>query len=220
MDLENRIGYVFKNKKLLLQAMTHSSYSSKSNDNYERLEFLGDRVLGVCIAKMLYEVFQNEVEGSLSQRYMGLVCQETVSMVSLSLGLNKDIVVANEELRDNDSVLCDICEAIIGAIFLDGGYDDANSFVKKNWEELIEKNTQPPKDAKTTLQEFAHTKSLGNPLYKLVSREGSEHEPIFYMSVSFNGVQAQEGIGKNKKLAEQEAAEKMLKALGATYGKK
>lgn len=219
MDLEKKIDYKFNNINLLKQAMTHSSYSSKSDENYERLEFLGDRVLGICIAKMLYNIFPKEVEGSLSQRYMGLVCQETVASVALSLGLDKILIVANEEIRYNDSVLCDVCEALIGAVFIDGGYDKAVKFVQTQWADLIEKNTQPPKDAKTTLQEIAHIKSLGNPIYKLVSREGSEHEPVFYMSVSFDGIKPQLGNGKSKKIAEQEAAEKMLNALGVEYGK-
>ncbi|MDR1694619.1 MAG: ribonuclease III [Lactobacillaceae bacterium] len=219
MNLEKKISYKFNDVKLLEQALTHSSHTSKFDENYERLEFLGDRVLGLCVAKMLYDIFPNDVEGNLSQRYMGLVCQETVADVARSLELDRHIVVANEELRVNDSVLCDVCEALIGAIFIDGGFEKARSFIKSHWAELIEKNTQPPKDAKTALQEIAHVKSLGVPVYNLVNREGSEHEPTFYMSVSFDNVKPQFGHGKSKKIAEQEAAEKMLDYLGVGHGK-
>lgn len=213
-NLEKILGYSFKNKALLKQATTHSSYSSKLSDNYERLEFLGDRVLGVAIASLLYRMFPDEPEGSLSQRHTGLVCKETVSEVALSIGLDRFIIVANEEIRENENVLCDVCEAVIGAIFVDGGCDVAVNFVNSHWKELIDKNVAPPKDAKTTLQEIAHIKGLGSPVYRLLRREGSEHEPIFYMSVSLKGVPDCEGEGKNKKLAEQCAACRMLEFLG------
>lgn len=217
INLENKIKYEFKNKQLLKQAMIHSSYSSKSDENYERLEFLGDRVLGICVSKMLYDIFPKDLEGDLSQRYVGLVCKETVSGVALDLGLDEFLVVANEEIRRNDNVLCDICEALIGAIFIDGGYEEAARFVEKHWKGLISKNKQPRKDAKTTLQEAAHVKSLGNPVYEIVGRDGTEHEPVFHVSVSFSSIEPQFGRGKSKKIAEQEAAEKMLKFLGVEH---
>ena len=211
--LENIIGYKFKNISLLHQALTHSSCSGKVSENYERLEFLGDRVLGLSIASLLYNIFPHEPEGSLSQRHTGLVCKETVAMVAKTLQLDKYMIVANEEIRDNENVLCDVCEAVIGSIFIDGDCVEAIKFVNQHWRELIDKNVAPPKDAKTALQEVAHAKGRGVPVYKLEGREGSEHEPIFYMSVSLKGVAPEVGEGRNKKLAEQEAAAKMLKKL-------
>lgn len=209
-DLEKILGYKFCNIDLLKQAITHSSYSSDNARNYERLEFLGDRVLGVAIASLLYRLFPNEPEGSLSQRHTGLVCKETVAQVAVSLNLNKYMIVANEEIRINENVLCDVCEAVIGAIYIDSNCGEAVDFVNKHWRELIDKNVAPPKDAKTTLQEIAHLKGLGMPSYKVVAREGSEHEPIFHVSVNLKGTEPEVGIGKNKKLAEFEAASKML----------
>ncbi len=217
-NLEEILGYSFKNKHLLQQAVTHSSHTSKLTENYERLEFLGDRVLGVAIASLLYKMFPTEPEGSLSQRHTGLVCKETVAEVALTLSLDKYMIVANEEIRENENVLCDVCEAVIGAIFIDAGCDVAVNFVNNHWKELIDKNVAPPKDAKTLLQEVAHSRGLGNPVYKLIRREGSEHEPVFFMTVSLNGVAEQEGEGRNKKLAEQGAAAKMLDFLGEHHG--
>lgn len=214
------IGYEFKNKHLLQQAVTHSSHTARLSENYERLEFLGDRVLGVSIASLLYRMFPNEPEGSLSQRHTGLVCKETVAEVALTLHLDKFMVVANEEIRENENVLCDVCEAVIGAIFMDAGCEQAVTFVNQHWKELIDKNVAPPKDSKTLLQEVAHSKGLGNPVYEVVGRAGSEHEPTFFMTVSLRGVKSQQGEGRNKKLAEQAAAAKMLDFLGYPHGTK
>lgn len=212
-ELEKILNYKYKNPALLKQALTHSSFASDVEKNYERLEFLGDRVLGLSIASLLYNIFPHEPEGSLSQRHTGLVCKETVAMVAKTLQLDKYMIVANEEIRDNENVLCDVCEAVIGSIFIDGDCVEAIKFVNQHWRELIDKNVAPPKDAKTALQEAAHAKGRGVPVYKLEGREGSEHEPIFYMSVSLKGVAPEVGEGRNKKLAEQEAAAKMLKKL-------
>ena len=212
-ELEKILNYKYKNPALLKQALTHSSFASDVEKNYERLEFLGDRVLGLSIASLLYNIFPHEPEGSLSQRHTGLVCKETVAMVAKTLQLDKYMIVANEEIRDNENVLCDVCEAVIGSIFIDGDCVEAIKFVNQHWRELIDKNVAPPKDAKTALQEMAHAKGRGVPVYRLEGREGSEHEPIFYMSVSPKGVAPEVGEGRNKKLAEQEAAAKMLKKL-------
>ena len=217
-ELEKILGYQFKNPGLLKQALTHSSYSSKLTENYERLEFLGDRVLGLAIARLLYKFFPNEPEGSLSQRHTGLVNKDRVSEVALSLHLDKFVIVANEEIRDNENVMCDVCEAVIGAIFIDGGCECAILFVNNHWKELIDRNMAPPKDSKTCLQEVAHEKNLGSPQYRVISREGSEHEPIFHMEVILAGGLSEKGSGRNKKLAEQEAATKMLKRLGIDNG--
>ena len=120
--------------------------------------------------------------------------------------------------RRSARTLCDVCEAVIGAIFIAAGCEQAVEFVNEHWKELIDKNVAPPKDAKTLLQETAHNLGLGVPQYRLVSREGSEHEPLFHMEVVFPGGTAEAGSGRNKKLAEQEAAAKMLAKLGIKNG--
>lgn len=211
--LEEIIKHNFKNPELLKKALTHGSITSRVAENYERLEFLGDRVLGVSIASLLYRLFPSEPEGSLSQRFTGLVCKETVAMVAKTLDLDKYMLVADEEIRDNENVLCDVCEAVIGAIYIDGGVDAAIEFVNQHWRDLIDRRVAPPKDAKTALQEIAHIKGLGTPIYRLTERQGSEHEPTFFVGVSLKGVEEQVGIGHNKKAAEFDAAAKMLEKI-------
>ncbi len=212
-ELENILGYHFKNPKLLQQALTHSSVTSHVGSNYERLEFLGDRVLGVAIAGALYKEFPQEPEGSLSPRHMHLVCKETVAEVARSLQLDKYIKVATEDIRDNENVLCDVCEAVIGAVFIDSDCMQALKFVNRHWKSLLHKDMTPPKDSKTLLQELAHAHGLPTPIYEQVSRSGSEHEPTFIMSVKIGNLSPQTGSGHNKKLAEQDAATKMITIL-------
>ncbi len=211
--LENIIQYKFKNQSLLRQALTHSGFSSKIGENYERLEFLGDRVLGLSIASLLYSAFPNEPEGSLSPRFVGLVCRDTVASMARNLQLDKFMFVNDDEIRNNDNVLCDICEAVIGAIFMDSNCDTAIEFVNTHWKDLIDKNIAPPKDAKTTLQEYLFARSMGLPQYVIDKREGSEHEPIFHVSVKTSNGMSASGQGRNKKQAEQNAATNMLKRI-------
>ncbi len=212
-ELQQILKYQFKNKTLLSKALTHGSVNPDVLANYERLEFLGDRVLGEAVAHLLYNIFPNEPEGNLSQRFVRLVRKETVAEVALSLKLNEFIKVANEELRNNVNVLCDVCEAIIGAIYVDGGSDASIEFVNQHWRELIDKNVAPPKDAKSRLQEIAHVKGFGVPQYKVVGREGNEHEPIFEVEVSLGIGKCVTAKGRNKKVAEMAAAEAMLEKI-------
>lgn len=211
--LQQILGYSFKNQHLLKQALTHGSVTKNLHYNYERLEFLGDRVLGVSVAEMLYKMFPNEPEGSLSPRFMALVCKETVAEMVLKLEINKYIVAEGIDVEHNDNVLCDVGEAIIGAIFLDAGSDTAIKFVQRNWQPLVDTHTMPPKDAKTSLQEYAHSRGWKTPHYEEIGREGTEHDPTFFMKVVVFGHGEASGHGHNKKLAEQDAARKMLQRL-------
>ena len=124
--LQQILKYRFKDESLLRKAITHGSINSDVRENYERLEFLGDRVLGVATASLLYRLFPKEPEGSLSQRFVGLVCKETVAEVAKTLQLDKFMKVGNDELRSNENVLCDVCEAVIGAIYIDAGVEDGH----------------------------------------------------------------------------------------------
>lgn len=211
--LEKVLGYHFKNDKLLRQALTHSSVTSHIGSNYERLEFLGDRVLGVAVASALYKEFPDEPEGSLSPRQTRLVCKETVAEIARQLDLDKYMLVATEDIRENENVLCDVCEAVIGAIFVDAGCEKAITFVQAQWQSLLHKDMTPPKDFKTRLQEIAHANGHSTPVYHEVSRTGSEHEPTFIMQVIVDDLPPQLGSGHNKKLAEQAAAAKMVNVL-------
>ena len=210
---ESLLKYNFNNPKLLQKALTHSSISSLAAKNYERLEFLGDRVLGVSVASLLYKIFPHEPEGSLSQRFTALVCKETVAEVARNIGLGKYINAADNEIKNNENVLCDVCEAVIGAIYIDGGVEAAIDFVEKNWKDLIDKRIAPPKDAKTRLQELAHIKGLDYPVYQIIDRSGPEHEPIFTVELKLNDQLVVTGQGHNKKLAEFDAATKMLELI-------
>lgn len=212
-ELELILGYEFKDKKLLTKALTHSSITADVAKNYERLEFLGDRVLGVAVAALLFEKFSSEPEGDLSQRFVRLVKKETVAEVALNLGLDRFIRAENSELKTNVNVLCDVCEAVIGAIYIDAGEKAAIDFVENHWRELIDKNKEPKKDAKTGLQEWAHKYGYGTPHYEIVGRSGSEHEPIFEVEVSLGVDKKAKGKGKNKKAAEFNAANTLLEML-------
>jgi len=213
-NLENFLGYEFKNKNLLKQALTHSSVSSDIHKNYERLEFLGDRILGFTVAYMLYEHFPDEQEGDLAPRHTSLVCKEAVSEVAKMLHIDEYVMITNETIRENDNVLCDVGEAVIGAICIDSDVNKAIDFVRRNWEPLLEKYVTPPKDAKTMLQEVAHTLKFGSPEYVVLEKTGAEHLPMFKIAVQFSNGKQTIGEGHSKKLAEQQAAAKMLEQLG------
>ena len=211
--IEDVLKYHFHDQLLLHKALTHGSVDPLVDANYERLEFLGDRVLGVAVASLLYKIFPMEPEGNLSQRFVGLVCKETVAQVALGLKLNEFMRVMTPDLRKNENVLCDVCEAIIGAIYIDAGVDAAIEFVNHHWRDLIDKNVSPPKDSKTKLQELSHHLGYGTPQYKTIARSGSEHEPVFEMEVNLGNGKSAKGVGKSKKLAEFAAASAMLEMI-------
>lgn len=215
-NLEKNIGYTFQNKKLLNQALTHSSITADIHQNYERLEFLGDRILGLTIADMLCTTFADEPEGSLAQRFVRLVCKETVAEVVRNLGIPKHINAVSKDICASDNVLCDIGEALIAAIYLDShNLNTSREFIKRNWIPLIDKKSQPQKDYKTFLQEKAAVLNLSAPEYRLIEKAGPEHAPTFITEVSIANKRAL-GQGSNKKHSEQEAAAAMLKILGET----
>lgn len=218
-SLENKIGYTFKNKNLLKQALTHSSITGDVQKNYERLEFLGDRVLGVSMAHLLYFMFKKEPEGFLSPRFVSLVRKETVAEVALELGLNKFIKANPASLCLNENVLCDVMEAVIGAVCLDSGFETAIEFVDRHFKKHIEKNAAPERIDKTALQELAHRIKAEPPVYEVVKTEGSAHEPVFYVRCSIKNKATAIGEGKSKKLAEQAAAAQVLKILENEYGR-
>ena len=217
-NLELNIGYTFKNKALLQQALTHSSVTSNIHRNYERLEFLGDRILGITIASMLYEMFPDEPEGNLAQRYAILVSKEIVSEVVTNLGIPPFIGVQMNEIRESENVLCDIGEAIIAAIYLDSqDLAIAQNFIKNNFKKLIDTKSEPHKDYKTTLQEKAYQLGYSIPQYTLIEKKGSEHEPIFLIKADIGQDKTSTGVGKNKKQAEQLAAKRLLEMLGEKH---
>ncbi|MBT3557037.1 MAG: ribonuclease III [Rhodospirillales bacterium] len=222
--LQTRIGYQFNDVDLLNLSLTHASRTlarDRTSSN-ERLEFLGDRVLGLVVAAMLYERFPNEEEGALSRRFTALVRKESLARVATDLNIHEDIILSRAENdtggRDNPAIMADACEAIIGAMFLDGGYDAAQSFIKINWEPLLEEDLTPPKDAKTALQEWSQGRDLGLPEYKVVETSGPSHAPNFHISAIVEGMPVQIAEGTSKRKAEQAAARLVLDHIdGASF---
>jgi ribonuclease-3 len=215
--LEARIGHKFVDSALLITAITHVSAlkpSHKRADSYQRLEFLGDHVLGLVVSDMLYRAFPNADEGELSKRLADLVRKESCADVAKSLGLIDDVklgqVGALASARLRKSVLGDICEAVIGAIFLDGGYTVAAQFVERNWTERMRKLRRPLRDPKTVLQEWAQSKRLPTPVYREIERTGPHHDPQFRVAVDLPGLAPAEGVGGNKRAAEKDAASVMI----------
>jgi ribonuclease-3 len=215
--IEARIGHKFADPALLITAFTHVSAlksARKRGDSYQRLEFLGDHVLGLIVSDMLYRAFPNADEGELSKRLADLVRKESCADVAKSLGLLDDIklgaVGAGAGVRLRKSVLGDICEAVIGAVFLDGGYAAAAQFVERNWTERMRKPRRPLRDPKTVLQEWAQGKGLPTPVYREVERSGPHHDPQFRVAVDLPGLAPAEGVGGSKRAAEKVAASVMI----------
>jgi ribonuclease-3 len=223
--VESRIGHKFTDASLLATALTHVSAlkpSRKRGDSYQRLEFLGDHVLGLIVSDMLYRAFPSADEGELSKRLADLVRKESCADVAKALGLVDDIklgaVGAGAGARLRKSVLGDICEAVIGAVFLDGGYQAAADFVERNWTERMHKLPRPLRDPKTTLQEWAQGKGLPTPVYREIERTGPHHDPQFRIAVELPGLELAEGTGGSKRAAEKAAASAMIAREGVGGG--
>jgi ribonuclease-3 len=218
--LEERIGYRFADKTLLEKAMTHiSALSGGSRTNsYQRLEFLGDHVLGLVISDMLYRAFPKANEGELSRRLSDLVRKETCADVARAMELGPALKLGNSESsaggRLRSTILADVCEALVGAVFLDGGYPSAEGLVERFWKERMLKPPRPLRDPKTILQEWAQARGLPTPAYKELARTGPHHNPKFKIAVELPDQPAAEGIGSSKRAAEQAAAAQMLIAVG------
>lgn len=200
---------LFHNQELLKQALTLSHHGKSAP--YERLEFLGDRVLGLIVADMLYTTFGKEKEGELARRFTGLVREETLAQVAEQLKLGDMMITKEHELRHNRSVLADVCEAVLGALYLDSGLEAVRTFMEPIWGPLLHMDKKAPKDAKSTLQEWAQQHGHKLPVYTLVEKTGEEHAPLFVMQAEVIGVGCAVGQGNNKKMAEQIAAENLLK---------
>jgi ribonuclease-3 len=216
-DLEARVGYAFADASLLTLALTHVSAvgaDSARGDSYQRLEFLGDRVLGLAVADMLYEAFPRAEEGELSRRLAGLVRRESCAEVALEWGVGEHVRLGEGEAqtggRTKRAIVADVCEAIIGAVFLDGGYPAARHVVAKAWESHMRLPRMPLRDAKTALQEWAQARGLPPPAYAEIGRAGPAHAPEFRIAVAVPGFQTAEGGGTSKRAAEQAAAAAFL----------
>ena len=209
--LEKRIKVFFKNKNLLTQALTHKSYSKEINN--EKLEFLGDRVLGLVIAKKLLEIYPEEKEGILDKKFASLVNKKTCVQIAKKINLNKYILTLDVKKKRNiieDKVMSDCCEALIGSIYLDRGYSSVEKFILELWSDNIRDSIVTQIDAKTKLQEFSLKRFKKLPIYKLVSNTGPRHKPLFKVGVKLIDTKFYFAEGNSKKDAEQNAAIKCL----------
>jgi len=218
--LSVRLGHRFGRPALLRQALTHASGLARGRhgDSYERLEFLGDRVLSLVVAELLFDRFPDEREGEIARRHAALVRREALAEVAAGIDLGAAIRLSRGEAeaggRDNPAILADACEAVIAALYLDGGLDSARRFIEGHWRPRIEATARPPIDAKTTLQEWAQARSLPLPSYQEIGREGPDHEPLFTIEVSVDGHPPVRASGASKRAAEQAAAARLLHGLG------
>lgn len=209
-----RIGHTPKDPALFEAALTHSS---SRIDNYERLEFLGDRVLGLVIARWLYERFPDEPEGKLSQRFNSLVARSTCGAIGRELGLPAVIRLGKQAREDgaalSDNVVGDVVESLIGALYLEAGIDAAEALIRRIWEPLVEEQRLAPTHPKSALQELAAARNLPNPTYEVVSRSGAHHAPKFVVRVAVGRLGEAEAEGPSKQDAETKAASALLQKL-------
>lgn len=212
-DLQDKIGYTFKDENLLRVALTHSSTGSAFN--YERLEFLGDRVLGLIIANLLFEKFPDEKEGDLAKRLSALVQGRTLAKLALRISLGDFIFFSEAEAAaggaQNDHILADVFEAVLGAMYLDGGLLPCDALIKAQWEDTLFTMKKPPQHPKTAIQEWAQGQGLPLPEYTVVNQSGPDHAPVFEVRMSVRGYDPVVASGRSRAQAEKEAAQKFMK---------
>jgi ribonuclease-3 len=217
--LVDLLGYHFHEPKLLEQALTHPSLQpgSAGRGPYERLEFLGDRVLGLVVAEMLYNRFPGENEGALARRHAALVRRESLARIAQQINLGPALSLSRSEEetggRNNMGTLADACEAVLGAMYADGGLAPVAALINRLWTPLMAEMAAPPKDAKTALQEWAQARALGLPTYSTLAVDGPPHNPDFLIGVEIEGTAKASGRGPSKRAAEQAAAANLLEQL-------
>lgn len=223
-ELEKLLGYKFRSEALLERALTHSSFrgSGKSREDNERLEFVGDRVLGLVIAEMLNEAFPQANEGELARRFNKLVRGETCAKVGRSIDLGKHLILSTSEAgsggRAKETIVADAIEAVLGAVFVDSSFDKARAVVRKLWQSVDDRGPKAVADPKSALQEWAQGIGLPLPRYVQVGRTGPDHAPVFVSEVHIDGRPPARGEGASKRAAEQAAADALLSREGVVEG--
>ena len=213
-ELELTINYNFKNKNLLHKALTHKSYNNKSNN--EKLEFFGDRVLGLIISKKLLDKYPDEKEGIIDKKFANLVNKKTCTEIAKKIGLKKFLYLGpthNNLERSSAKIVSDSLEAIVGAIYIDGGIKSSEKFILSFWESYIVRSTETPIDSKTKLQEYSLKKYKKLPKYTFFKKTGPQHKPLFKTEVEIPHSKKIIGEGTSKKNAQQNAAQKLIKIL-------
>ena len=212
--LEHKINIKFKNKKLLSLSLIHKSFNLLSNN--EKLEFLGDRVLALVLSKKLFNLYPYESEGNLDKKFASLVNRKTCLKISKNLELEKFLILGNTYKKNSkieDKILSDACEALIGAIYLDSGYKVVEGFILRFWNDEIKKSGKIEIDSKTKLQEYSLKCFQKLPTYKVLAYKGPQHKPSYKVSVKIYNSKLFYGVGNSKKIAEHDAAKKLLKDL-------
>jgi len=212
-SLQKKINIKFKNLNYLKKSITHKSYDQ--SNNYEKLEFLGDRILGFVISKKLIELYPDQKEGMLDKKLASLVNKNKCLEVAKIIGLEKFILLGNKNSKSKveNKILADSIEALIGAIYYDKGFDTVEKFILNNWKNFINSSKDIIIDSKTELQEYSLKKFKLLPIYKLVSSTGPRHKPKFTISVRLKDTKIYDGYGESKKKAEQNAAKKLLNSI-------
>ena len=212
--LQKILKIKFRNESLLIKALTHKSFSQKNNN--EKLEFLGDRVIGLVLSKKLFDLYPNENEGVLDKRFARLVNRKTCCDVAWSIGVQNYIIIADRKKKitmKDEKILSDCCEALIGSIYIDRGYDFAKDFILKIWKKNIDKSYITILDPKTKLQEYSLKLYKKLPLYRLIGSSGPRHNPTYKITVSIRESRKFIGVGSSKQEAEQNGAAKLLKGI-------
>jgi ribonuclease III len=216
-DLEARLGYSFRDRDLAALALTHLSAQTGAGgraQSYQRLEFLGDRVLGMAVAAHLYAAFPQASEGELSMRLAKLVRRETCAAIAAEWDVGPQVVLGLGEARGGGrkkaAILSDVCESLIGAVFVDGGFEAARDLILRSWGPRMTADAEPARDAKTAVQEWAQARGLAAPHYEEAARSGPAHAPHFVMRVVLHGFEPETGEASSKRAAEQAAAQAFL----------
>ena len=215
--LEKELKIKMQNKSLLIEALTHKSFNQKFNN--EKLEFLGDRVIGLILSKKLIDLYPNSTEGDLDKRFAKLVNRKTCASIAWINGVKDYIIIADKKKSINkkdEKILSDTCEAMIGAIYMDRGFNYVKEFVLRLWDKELNKSNVTILDSKTKLQEYSLKNFKHLPTYRLLSSKGPRHNPIFKISVHIGKSNKFIGFGNSKKQAEQDAAGKFLKKTNIT----
>ncbi|MCB1532194.1 MAG: ribonuclease III [Alphaproteobacteria bacterium] len=214
-NLEKDIGHSFQNKSYIEDALTHSS--SGRAKNYERLEFLGDRVLGLVIAQMLFERFPDEPEGDLAKRLAALVQGRFLAQIARKIDLGSYVMFSDAEKAaggsENENILADVFEAVIGALYLDSGFDKCQSMIERLWADGFYEMKAPPQHPKTTLQEWAQAQGLPLPVYKIVGQSGPDHMPVFDVELLIEGYAPLVSQGPSRQEAERSVALAFLQTI-------
>ena len=214
INFQKKINIKFINTSLLIKALTHKSASKKNNN--EKLEFLVDRVIGLVLAEKLYKLYPLETEGDLDKRFAKLVNRKTCYSVGWSIGIQHNVIIGDKKKKigtEDEKIISDCCEALIGAIYIDRGYKYTENFILRLWKKEIQKSNITVLDPKTKLQEFSLKRYKKLPVYKFISTSGPKHNPIFKISVSIPKSKEFIGSGNSKQEAEQQGALYLLKAI-------